>query len=152
MRRVALHRKRISVPWLTTAFLVAVLLNFAWEMAQAYLYQPMGTVWEATRRCLIASVGDGGMILLVLVMARRLTDGPLQTIGRREYALIIALAVAIAIAVEWWGLAAGRWAYRAQMPKLPGTQLGLVPMFQMAALAPLTLWLADHATRTRAGR
>lgn len=147
-----LDRKRLGVRWLTTAFLIAVLLNFVWEMAQAYLYQPMGTVWEATRRCLIASVGDGGMILLVLVTGRHLTDGPLQTIDRREYALIVALAVATAIAVEWWGLAAGRWAYRVQMPKLPGTQLGLVPIVQMAALAPLTLWQTDRATRTREGR
>ena len=50
-RSGALHSKHFGVRWLATAFVVAVLLNFVWEMAQAYLYHPMGTVWEATRRC-----------------------------------------------------------------------------------------------------
>ena len=47
-------------------FVPAVALNFGWEMAQAQLYEPMGTVWEATRRCFVASLGDGLMVLLVV--------------------------------------------------------------------------------------
>ena len=46
-------------------FSVAVALNFPWEMAQAVLYQPMGSIADATRRCFVASVGDGLMILAV---------------------------------------------------------------------------------------
>lgn len=47
-------------------FVSAVALNFGWDMAQARLYEPMGTAWEATLRCLVASLGDGLMILLVV--------------------------------------------------------------------------------------
>ena len=36
-------------------FVIAVLCNFAGEMAQSYLYEPMGDWWQPTRRCLLAS-------------------------------------------------------------------------------------------------
>jgi hypothetical protein len=108
-------------------------------MAQGYLYEPMGTVWQATRRCLIASVGDGAMVLLILTAAR-------ATRTWVQYAVTASLGVVVAIAVEWWGLGSGRWAYRAEMPTIFGKGVGLVPVFQMALLSPLTLWLADRSS------
>lgn len=134
-------REHLIVRWFAIAALVAVALNFAWEMAQAYLYEPMGTVWDGIRRCLIASVGDGAMVLLVLAAARSFAAR-----ASAEYAVTISLGVAVAIAVEWRGLGSGRWAYRVEMPTVPGTGVGLVPVFQMAVLAPLTLWLADRSS------
>ena len=134
-------REHPIVGWFAIAALVAVAVNFAWEMAQAYLYEPMGTGWQATRGCLIASVGDGAMVLLILTAARSLASR-----ASVQYAVTTSLGVVVAIAVEWWGLSSGRWAYRAEMPTVPGTGVGLVPVFQMAVLAPLTLWLADRSS------
>ena len=58
--------KRDAGRLVVVTFVSAVALNFGWEMAQARLYEPMGTTWEATRRCFVASLGDGLMILLVV--------------------------------------------------------------------------------------
>jgi hypothetical protein len=135
-----LNRKRLGVRWLGIACLIAIGSNFAWEMAQAYLYEPMGTVWQATRRCVIASVGDGAMVLLVLAAARSLASRTSV-----QYAVTASLGVVVAIALEWWGLGTGRWVYRADMSTIPGTGVGLVPVFQMALLSPLTLWVADRS-------
>lgn len=125
-----------------SVFLVAAVLNFVWEMAQAYLYQPMGPIWEAIRRCLTASIVDGAMVLLVLATVRSLVSRSAASIAGREYALTIVFGIALAVALEWLGLTSGRWTYRAEMPTVIG--VGLVPILQMAVLMPLTLWLTDR--------
>ena len=66
-----------------------------------------------------------------------------------QYALVTAFAALLAFAIEWWGLAQGRWAYLPDMPRLAGTRFGVVPLLQMAILAPLTMWLA-HRTQSGA--
>ncbi|MEQ1575261.1 MAG: hypothetical protein ABL993_13560 [Vicinamibacterales bacterium] len=133
-------------------FVSAVALNFGWEMAQARLYEPMGTVWEATRRCFVASLGDGLMVLLVVAGGAMLFRSARwfvePTLGR--YALAALTGLTFAVAVELWGLATGRWTYRVHMPRVPGTELGAVPLVQMVILTPLSLWLAS-AWRSRSG-
>lgn len=127
-----------------TVFGVGVILNFIWEMAQAPLYRPMGSFWEATWRCFNASLGDG-----VLVIAVWLAGGGLfgsttwflrLSTGRLAFATGAGLCVAVLI--ELWGLQAGRWSYTQHMPLVPGTLLGVVPLAQMAVLVPLTFRLA----------
>ena len=135
-------RNHLSLRWLTVAALLAVAVNFAWEMAQAYLYAPMGNLWQATRRCLIASLADGGVGVLVLAVASRPWTRARPS-HLTEYTTVVVLAVAVASAIEWWGLAQGRWAYRTWMPRIPGTGLGVVPLLQMAVVTPLTMWLTD---------
>ena len=139
-------------PLLVGAFLSAVALNFAWEMAQARLYEPMGTVWEATRRCFVASLGDGLVILLVVASGAMLFRSVRWFVEPTpaRYAFAALTALIFAVAIELWGLATGRWAYQAHMPRLPGTELGAVPLAQMVILTPLSLWLAG-AWRSRRG-
>ena len=133
-------------------FVSAVALNFGWEMAQARLYQPMGTAWEATRRCFVASLGDGLMVLAVVAGGAMLFRSvrwfvePTPT----KYAFTALMGSIFAVAIEMWGLATGRWAYQEHMPRVPGTQLGVVPLVQMVILTPLSLWLAS-ARRSRRG-
>lgn len=55
-------------PALTVLYVIAVALNFAWEMAQAPLYGPMGTLVQASRRCFVASLGDGVLMLGVVLI------------------------------------------------------------------------------------
>ena len=134
------------------SFVSAVALNFGWEMAQARLYQPMGTAWEATRRCFVASLGDGLMVLLVVaggaIVFRSVRWSVEPTLARYAFAALTGLI--FAVAVELWGLATGRWTYQARMPRVPGTELGAVPLVQMVILTPLSLWLAG-AWRSRRG-
>lgn len=48
------------------ALAVGLVANFAWGMAQAVLYEPMGTVWQATWRCFVASLADAAMALALV--------------------------------------------------------------------------------------
>lgn len=54
-----------------TLFAITVALNFVWEMAQAPLYAPMGTFWQATWRCFRASPGGGLLILVAWLTGAR---------------------------------------------------------------------------------
>ena len=141
----ARRRKQLTVQWFAVAALVAVATNLAWEMAQAYLYAPMGDAWQATWRCVLASVADAAIVVLVLAIARRPWA---RTRGNHlvEYAMVVALALAAATAIEWWGLSLGRWAYGPSMPRIPGTDLGVVPLAQLTLLTPLSMSLADRMT------
>jgi hypothetical protein len=134
-------RHRIVWRWSITVFAVAFALNFVWEMAQAPLYGPMGTAWDATRRCLSASLGDGALVLGILTFVRVLIG---HASVERQYALAIVVGVVVAVGVEFWGLSQGRWSYLASMPQIPGTAVGIVPLLQMAALTPVTMWLAEQ--------
>jgi hypothetical protein len=133
---------RMTRAW-PSVFAIAVPLNFAWEMAQAPLYGPMGTFWQATRRCLVASLGDAVMVLTVVAIGSMAFGSPLwfdhPAIRRTTFAA--AAGIVLAIAMELWGIHAGRWSYRSYMPTLPGTDLGVVPLAQMGLLVPVTLRL-----------
>ena len=50
----------------------------------------------------------------------------------------VMLGSAIAVAIEVWALASGRWSYDG-MPLVPFTGVGLVPVLQMVILPPLIL-------------
>ena len=137
--------EHFTVRWFAVAALVAVATNFAWEMAQAYLYAPMGDAWQATWRCVVASIADGAIVVFVLAIARRPWTSA-RASYLVEYVIVVALALAAAAAIEWWGLTQGRWAYGPGMPRIPGTGLGVVPLAQLALLTPLSMSLADRTT------
>lgn len=139
-------------------FIVAVSVNFAWEMAQAGVYAPMGTFWEATWRCFVAGLGDGVIVIIIALTGSALFRSAdwFLMIRRFQYGLVALAALFAAVVVEWWGLSSGRWAYESTMPLVPGTRLGVVPLAQMTLLVPFSLWLAALwqrrvASRRRAG-
>ena len=57
-------------------------------------------------------------------------------------AFAVLLGALIGAAVEWWGLSTGRWNYDDTMPRVPGLELGIVPIVQIGMVAPLTFWIA----------
>lgn len=127
-------------------FVSAVVLNFAWETAQAPLYEPMGTAWQATRRCFVASLGDGLMVLLAVAIGATLFRSSRWFVEPKLATNAVAAFAGLVIGggVEQWGLTGGRWAYQVHMPRVPGTDMGVVPLAQMVILTPLSLWLAGR--------
>lgn len=58
--------------------------------------------------------------------------------SKKTLAFMLVAGLCIAIGVEWVAIAIlGRWTYTANMPLLPGLNLGLVPLLQMLLLPPL---------------
>ena len=124
-------------------FAVAVAINFVWEMAQSFLFAPMGNAWEGTWRCLRASVGDAVVIVGLFAIGCVLFRRRLWIVqsGVAAYVFLIVAGVSIAIAMESLAVRQGWWANRAQMPTLPGLGVGLVPLLQMAILPVVVLRL-----------
>jgi hypothetical protein len=120
-------------------FLIAVAVNFAWEMAQSVLFTAMGGSLAATWRCFVASLGDG-VIVLAIAGSGWLLFGQVDWFvrpGMKDYLMMTALGITIAVLVERYALAAGRWAYTDRMPILPVLNVGVVPVLQMVVLPPI---------------
>jgi hypothetical protein len=130
-------------------FIAAVPLNFGWEMAQARLYQPMGTFWQATFRCFVASLGDAAMTLLIGITGAALFRSWQWFVRPKASHVLFAAAAGliVALVVEWWALRTGRWQYNPRIPLVPGTAFGVVPLAQMALLVPVTFWIANVRQR-----
>lgn len=124
----------------TAIFVVAVIVNYPWELAQTPLYKGMGDFHQMLWHCFPASLGDGLLVLLIFgvgwaAFGRR--DWYAQP-GIRGYALMLAAGLAIAVAIEWIAVEiAGQWTYNDRMPIVPLLGVGLAPVAQMLLLPPL---------------
>ena len=131
---------------LISVFIVAVLVNYAWELAQAPLYvgleeYNLGVFWH----CFVASLGDGIMVLLIvatgwITLKRR---DWFERPGMAGYVVMLTAGFMLALFVEWLGLhVLRRWEYSERMPLLPALRVGLAPIAQMLFLPPLIFKLA----------
>ena len=126
---------------LIAVFIVAVLLNYLWELGQAPLYLGMeeydsGVFWH----CFVASLSDGIMVLLIVTAGWITLRQPAWFVrpGVRGYLVMITTGLVLAVLVESvavYGLE--RWVYAEKMPTVPGLGIGLVPIAQMLILPPL---------------
>ena len=121
-------------------FLVAVTLNYPWELAQAPLYDGMDSRWAATWHCFVASLGDGLLVLLIFVAGLRVLRRVdwFERPGASGYLVMLVSGLLLALAVEWVAVhVVHRWAYTDQMPRIPELDIGIVPIAQMLVLPPL---------------
>ena len=131
---------------LITVFIAAVLLNYLWELSQAPLYLGMeeynaGVLWH----CFVASLGDGIMVLLIVVAGWITLRKPYWFVrpGVRGYIVMITTGLVLAVLVEWVAVhKLGRWVYAERMPTVPRLGIGLVPVAQMLILPPLIFRVA----------
>ena len=135
---------------LAALFVISVLLNFPWEVAQMPLYIEGGNWFEFALHCIIPSLGDGFIVMLIFGVGWAVrgqsdwTDQP----GWAAYALMLMTGLSVAVIVEWVGFyGLNRWNYTASMPLLPGLGIGVVPVLQMLILQSLIFritgwWLA----------
>lgn len=125
-------------------FLVAVALNYPWELAQAPLYEGMNDLWAAAWHCFVASLGDGLLMLLIfatgLTVLRRVDW--FERPGAARYVVMLCSGLVLALTVEWVAVhVLHRWAYTNQMPRIPGIDIGIVPLAQMLVLPPIVFWV-----------
>ncbi len=126
-------------------FIVAVTLNYLWELAQAPLYvglENWNSVWW---HCFVAALGDGILVLLIFVVGWITFRRFHWYVHPNSRALAVTLVTGlfISIGIEWGAIKMlGRWAYTADMPLLPGLDVGLVPVLQMLLLPPAIFRIA----------
>ena len=122
-------------------FVVAVLLNYLWELAQAPLFLGLERYDAAVFwHCFVASLGDGVMVMLIAVVgwvSFQRWDW-FQRPGVVGYVVMLTAGLVLAVLVEWVAVhILARWEYTDDMPTLPGLRIALVPMAQMILLPPL---------------
>jgi hypothetical protein len=131
---------RQTLRTIAAVFIVAVAVNYPWELAQAPLYEGVSDFNLALRHCFVASLGDGLLVLLIFGAgwaALRRSDWFVNP-GRRGYLVMLASGLVIGVVVEWTAVhVMGRWAYAPLMPVIPILDVGLAPVAQMLALPPL---------------
>ena len=139
--------------WRTSAalvFAIAVVVNYPWELAQSPLYAGQDDVGVLLWHCLRAAGGDGLLVLVIFAggaLVTRRPDWHVQP-GRGGYLWMLSAGLLIGVVVEWLAVhVAGRWAYEARMPLVPGLRIGLVPVLQMLVLPPLIFRMASAAER-----
>jgi hypothetical protein len=135
-------------------FLVAVALNYPWELAQGRLFEGMSDLKVALWHCFVASLGDGILVLIVLAFGMGVLrrDDWFERPGLHGYLVMLPTGIILAVAVEAVAVhVLHRWTYTDAMPRIPGLEIGLVPIAQMLVLPPLIFFLAS-AILTKYGR
>jgi len=127
-------------------YIVAVLLNYLWELAQVPLYLGLdGYSRTVFWHCFVASLGDGIMVMIIFAagwITLHRWDW-FQWPGVAGYLVMLTAGLVLAMVVEWVGVQSlGRWQYTENMPTLPWLHIGLIPIAQMLLLPPLVFRLA----------
>lgn len=135
-----------------SVFVIAVALNYVWELAQSPLYLGQGDLAVLLWHCLRAALGDGLLVLLIWLGGILVVGRPdwFRRPGRAGYAWMLCAGLALSVTIEWFAVhVVGRWAYAPRMPIIPWLEVGLVPVLQMLLLPPLVFSLASLAGRWR---
>lgn len=125
---------------------IAFVLNFFWEISQAFLYAPhFSGVSGLIAVHIIASLGDVLMVYLILIfnhiIFKSIFSNKLSSKAR--FIGIALIGFITGIVIEKYALATGRWSYDSLMPIIPLFDVGLVPVLQMTMLPPLILASAE---------
>ena len=125
---------------LGSIFVVGVVVNYVWELAQAPLYVGLENYSTTVFwHCFVASLGDGLMVLLITAVSWLVLrhQNWFAHPGVAGYLVMLTTGFLLAVLVEWVGVhIAGRWAYAEKMPTVPGLNVGFVPIAQMLLLPP----------------
>lgn len=112
-------------------FLVAFVLNLAWEFAHSVLYMSYQGGGITNFILFRAAVWDAGIIQVLVFSA--------YASKTNKTAFVVIGGLVVSIAIELWALQIGRWTYDISMPMVPFLNIGLTPTIQLA----LTGWLAQ---------
>jgi len=124
---------------------ISFILNFVWEMVQMPLYENFSFSGTTTIFCLLASLGDAVMILIIYFIGSALFKS-YSWFFRLNLKTIIYIAIAglvLSVSGELIALNLNLWNYSSLMPRLFFTSIGLSPILQMVILPILTFMIAS---------
>jgi hypothetical protein len=151
-----LFRKKASHAILYQKFIVraailAFLLNLAWELVQGPLYEGYTYNMPHITFCILASVADAVMVLLLYFgLALFLKDALwVQNLTIARILLVMLIGGVGAILSEKRHLATGSWTYTASMPIIPIIDVGLCPALQFTVLPILIYSISFYLLKMR---
>lgn len=118
---------------------IAFLLNAAWEVLQQQVYglHPEGTLAGQATFCLPATFGDTAFIAAIYFAGRRIYRQPQWIFNLTSWRWVSVLLAGVFTGVMTEILAAHYrwWHYGANMPRVPGIGVALLPSLQLGVTA-----------------
>ena len=139
-----LANKTVFQQFVFIAFLFSFLLNLAWELIQAPLYNGFTFSVSHITFCGLAALADAIMVMLIYFSLAIIYKNPLwiQRFNfQRTFTLILIGGIG-AILSEMRHLSIGTWSYTSSMPILPFVHAGLSPVLQFMVLPGLIFYLS----------
>lgn len=150
-----MHRPEPHRHWLRPVppvLIVAVALNYLWELGQRSFYEGMTGDPRVWWHCFVASLGDGVLVCLIYVLGCFAFRRPDWFVPghRLRIPFLLMAGLVVGVVVEWIGARLlQRWVYEPSMPLLPGLELGLVPVVQMTVLPMVVFLIVAAALKPR---
>ena len=133
-------------------FLIILGLNFVWEIFQMPLYKNHSIGFFDTALIhLWASLGE--LLIFVIIYLLGLMAFRNRTwFSQKKYSPFILFVICgffIAIIIEKYALATGRWYYDKSMPIIPFIRVGLTPILQMIILPAIIIKIARKSSQQK---
>ncbi len=110
-------------------FISSFILDTIWQNLHVFLFANYKG-GEITEFILLRAVLFDVLTILIFVLPFLFYSS-----FERHAWLIMPVGILFSIAIEWWGLGTGRWAYNSLMPIIPILNVGLAPTLQLGLIA-----------------
>ncbi len=117
-----------TLAWLA---LLSFAFHLTWELAQSPLYTCSIDMNRCFWICVHATFGDVGIMLVLYAIHQKVPSLWKMALIGNAFALVIEK---ISIELE-------RWTYLPSMPLIPGIEVGITPILQMALIPPLVFYI-----------
>lgn len=143
-------QKEIFKKYVFTLIVLAFLFNVAWEILQIPLYEGGTYAWSHILFCVLASVADVIMVLLIYFSFALLYKNALwpQNLNLIRVVFLILTGGIGAVLAEMRHLSIATWSYAEAMPVIPILNAGLSPVLQFMIL-PLIIYILSFKIATR---
>jgi hypothetical protein len=143
-------RKKPLKKFALAMFIFAFLLNALWEISQILLYKDGIYSFSHILFCLLASVADAIMVMLIYFSFAIIYKNALwiQNIKLKQIFFLIIVGAIGAVLAETRHLSIGTWSYSESMPIIPYLNVGLSPILQFMIL-PLLIYIISFKIISR---
>lgn len=130
------NQKKIFNRFMITTILFAFFFNVAWEILQIPLFKGGVYEWHHILFCVLASVADVIMVLLIYFGFALIYKNALwvKNINTNRIIVLLVTGGVGAVFAEVWQLSIGTWSYASAMPLIPVVNVGLSPVLQFLIL------------------
>ena len=129
-------QKKTFNRFVITTIFFAFFFNVAWEILQMPLFKGGVYEWRHILFCVLASVADVIMVLLIYFGFALIYKNALwvKSINANRIIVLILTGGTGAVFAEVWQLSIGTWSYTSAMPLIPVVNVGLSPVLQFMIL------------------